>query len=216
MVDVTNQTARFGFQKIGNAQTIEPALYNSMLDAIDAQITSVPHVAADFTLGAGVAFTYERPEGLRRLRLTLTNVLLTLAGSTTSCVANETLLTWPATSNIALHNARMSLTCVKDGVTLLSTDQPLVAVGHAVTALSDLSTAGAKDTIDAVTLAGTLSAVAQKNGPATPAVRYIPKGASNIVNLAVGISTKAGGTLTVSGTVDLFYVDFGDFASLTT
>lgn len=215
MVDVTNQTTRFGFQKIGNAQTIEPALYNSMLDALDAQSSGTPHVAADFTLGAGVAFTYERPHGLRLLRLTLTNVVLTLAGATTSCVASESLLTWPATSNVAIASARMSLICVKDGVTLLSTDQPLVACGSAAAAVSTLATT-AIDTVEAVTLAGTLSAVAQHNGPHTAGVRYVAKGASNQVFLNCGIASKTGGTLTVSGTVDIFYDDFGDFASLTT
>lgn len=208
-------TPRFGFTKIGGSQTIEPLTYDALLDSLDAQVVEVPALAASFTLGAGVAFTFERPQGVRLLRLTLTNVLLTLAGATTACVANQTLLTWPATSNLAILGARMNLTCVKDGAILLAADTPSIAVGHAVTALSDLSTTNAKSTIDAVALAGTLSAAAQKNGQAAPAARFISKGASNILNLALGISTKAGGTLLVNGTVDVFYTEFGNFSGLT-
>jgi len=209
------KTLRFLFQGIGGSQELEPDDYNAILAKLDSNLNEDNHAAADFTLGTDVAFTYERPQPLRMLRLTITNLLITLAGATTSCVGNATLLTWPATSNLCIAGARMNLTCVKDGVTLLSTDQPLVAVGHAVTAASDLSTTSAKSTIDAVTLAATLSAAAQKNGAGTPALRFISKGASNILNLAVGISTKAGGTLTVSGTVDVFYYDTGNFSSLT-
>lgn len=213
MTDATKQTTRFAFQKIGGSEMLEPTDFNNMLDSLDARINGNPHVAADFTLGTGVAFTYEYPHGMRRLRLTLTNLVLTLAGSTTACCANATLITWPATSNLVIDNARMNLTCVKDGVTLLAADTPSIAVGHAVTALADLSTANAKSTIDAVVLAGTLSAVAQQNGPSSPAARYIKKGASNILNLAAGLSSKAGGTLTVSGTIDVFYREFGNFSS---
>lgn len=216
MVDTANQTARFGLQKIGGSEIIEPADYNRHLDAIDAQLNSAPHLAADFTLGTGVAFTFERPGGLRALRLTLTNVLLTLAGATTSCCANQTLLTWPATSNLAIMGARMSLTCVKDGSILLAADTPKVAVGHAVTALADLSTSNAQSIVQAATLAGTLSALAQQNGQSSPAARFIAKGASNIVNLAAGLTTKVGGTLLINGTVDLFYFEFGNFSTLTT
>lgn len=215
MVDTTRQTTRFGYQKLGGSQELEPADYNNMLDSLDARVSDSPHVAADFTIGTSVAFTYERPGAMRMLRLTLTNLVITLAGATTSCVGNATLLTWPAASNIVIDNARFNLTCVKDGVTLLAADQPKVALGHAVAAASDLSTTNDKSMVDAVQLAGTLSAAAQGNGPASPAARYVTKGASNIVNLAVGISSKATGTLTVSGTVDIFYREFGDFSSLT-
>lgn len=213
MVDTTNQTTRFGLQKIGGSELIEPADYNRHLDAIDAQLNEVPHVGADFTIGTGVAFTYERPHGLRKMRLTISSLVVTLAGSTTSCVGNATLLTWPATSHLVIMGARMNLTCVKDGTTLLAADTPKVALGHAVAAASDLSTTSCASTIQSVTLAGTLSAAAQANGLASPAARFIVKGASNILNLAVGISSKATGTLTVSGTVDVFYHELGDFSS---
>lgn len=214
MADLTNVTARHSWQKIGGSEVIEPALFNAFLDSADAASNGDPHLAADFTLGTGVAFTFERPHGLRALRLTLINLLLTMAGATTSCVANATLLTWPATSNIAIATARMNLTCVKDGTILLAADTPILSVGHAVAALSDLSTANDKSMIDSTALAGTLSSVAQKNGAAAPAYRFVAKGASNIVNLALGLSTKVGGTLLVNGTVDIFYHEFGNFSSL--
>lgn len=216
MTDATKQTSRFAYQKIGGSEMLEPTDFNNMLDSVDARLNGDPHVAADFgAANAAVAFTYERPHGMRVLRLTLTNLVLTLAGATTACCANATLLTWPATSNVVIDNARMNLTCVKDGTILLAADTPSIAVGHAVTALADLSTANAKSTIDAVVLAGTLSAVGQKNGPSSPAARYISKGASNILNLAAGLSTKVGGTLTINGTIDIFYREFGNFSSVT-
>lgn len=210
MTDVTQQTPRLGFQKVGGSQLFEPVDFNRDMDTLDLAVPSLPHVAADFTLGAGVAVSRVDRHGTQKLSLKLTNVLLTLAGSTTSCCASEAIVTWP-NSNLNIRGARMNLICVKDGATLLAADTPLVGLGSVAASVSTLATT-AIDTVNSVALAGTLSAVAQKNGAATTGDRQIAAGTTNKVFLNTGISTKAGGTLTVSGTVDIFFEDFGTFS----
>lgn len=209
MTDITQQTTRLGFQKIGGNQIIQPLDFNRDMDTLDLAVPSLPRVAADFVLGTGVTYTRNDRHGTMKLSIVLANVLLTLAGATTSCCASQALVTWP-NSNINVRGARFNLTCVKDGAILLAADTPLVALGSVAASVSTLATT-AIDTVNSVAIAGTLSAAAQKNGAATPGDRQIAAGATNKVFLNVGISTKVGGTLTVSGTVDLFYEDFGTF-----
>lgn len=212
MTDKTKQTTRFGFQKIGGSQELEPADYNSMLDTLDAQTNGPAHAAADFTSpGAGVTVgAATNVNGVQSVRLTLAAVVISLTDALK--YGSESLMTWPNT-NLIVASARMNLTCVKDGTGTTAASTPHVSVGSAAASNSTLATTMV-DTVEQVTLAGTLSAVAQKNGPHTAGNRYIAAGASNAIFLNAsnaGSSSSADGTLTVSGTIDVFFTDTGTF-----
>jgi len=228
MTDATKQTSRFSFQKIGDgvigatagqtavagsgnaAQELEPRDYNAILQTLDNNLTPTGAVST-FTAGTGVAITSNVGGPGTTLRLTLTNALVTVTNANN--YGSLKILTWPNT-NLAVLSARFNLTCVKDGTGLLATDTPHVAVGSAAASNKTLATTMV-DTVEQVTLAGTLSAAAQQNGPHTAGNRYIAAGASNYLYLNAGVSANGGGvdgTLTVSGTVDIFFDDYGVYS----
>lgn len=212
MADATLYTPRFSFQKIGGSQEIEPADYNALLTALDAQVSPIPNTLANFTAGTGAAITSNKVAGSHQmLRLTLTNAVVSMTDALK--YGSVRILTWP-TTNLLLVNARFNLTAVKDGTGATAASTPALAVGSTAAASSTLATT-AIDTIGITTLAATLSAAAQMNGPAALAQRFIAAGATNYLYLNgsnAGSLSGATGTLTVSGTVDCFFSDFGTYS----
>jgi len=233
MTNVALQTSRFAFQKIGDGlisatagqtatagtvtsanEVIEPGDYNALLQRLDGQIPSDLanlFTSANYTAGTGVALTHSHPWAFWKLRLTLTNALITVTNA--NKYGSLEILDWPNT-NLVVLSARMNLTVVKDNVGILAADTPHIAVGSAAASNTTLATTMI-DTIEQVTVAGTLSAAAQKNGPHTAGNRYIAAGASNKLYLNAGTTGNSGGvdgSLTVSGTIDIFIIDTGTFS----
>ena len=213
MVNKLLQTARFGFQKIGGSQEIEPADYNAMLDALDAAANQPATAVAGFTSpGAGVAVAAPvNVSGLQMVRFTLTGVVIALTDVLK--YGSEQLITWPNT-NLIVKTARMNLSCVKDGTGVVAALATHVAVGSAAASNSTLATTMI-DTVESTVQAGTLTALAQHNGPHTAGDRAIAAGASNGLFLnasSAGSASSADGSLTITGTIDVFFIDTGLFS----
>lgn len=211
MTDSNTKTPNLSLQHIGIQKTIEPADYNAMLDAIDSNLPAPPIVAASYgTAGTGVAGTNAANVQLQKLRLTLTNALVPLTDALK--YGSLQIFLWP-NSNIRVMAARVNLTAVKDGTGTTAASTPSVGVGSVAASASTLATT-AIDTVEQVALAGTLSATYQKNGPHTLGARDIAAGVTNKLFLNAsnsGSSSSADGTLTVSGTIDVFFYDWGTF-----
>lgn len=208
-------TSRFRFQLMDDEHPCTPDMFNAVANAVDSNMALAPLALTNFVGGTGVVASSNVPRSLQRLRLTLTNAVVPLTNALK--YGSLSIMTWPNT-NILLVNSRESLTVVKDGVGTTAASTPAIAVGSVAASASTLVTTMI-DTIDLVTLAGTLSAVAQKNGPnltQTPNWRRIAAGASNQLFLNgsnAGSGSGADGTLTVSGTIDLDFFDLGLFSS---
>jgi hypothetical protein len=210
MTDLTNQTTRFGFQKIGGAQVAEPRDDDTFKNKVDSNLPDDMLALTANTAGSGVAVTSIKPQAVQRMRLTLTGAVVAVANG--DGYGSLAVLTW-ANRGITVVNARMNLSCVKDGAGYLAASTPSVGIGSAAASNATLATTMI-DTVDKVALAGTLTAAAAKNGPVrstTATVREIAAGASNKLYLNVGGATQAAtdATLTVSGTIDVDYIDLG-------
>jgi hypothetical protein len=230
MVNKVLQTPRFSFQMIGDGtisatagqtaagaivassgQELEPGDYNAHLQAIDNNLPKFPNLSATFTAGTGVAITSQVSAALQLMRLTLTNGIVTITNALN--YGSLQILLWP-NSNIQVVDARYNLSVVKDGTGIITTDTPHVSVGSAAASATTLATTMI-DTVEQVTLASGLTVTAQKNGPHTAGIRYIAAGATNKLFLNAAVSANGGGvdgSLTVSGTVDVWFIDTGLFS----
>jgi hypothetical protein len=230
MADTSLQTTRFAFQKIGDgqisatasqtasagvfgkgSQELEPRDYNAILQCLDSNLPLFQNASSTFTAGTNTAITSQASSALQVMRLTFTNVVISVTNALN--YGSQAVLTWPNT-NIQVVDARWNLTTTKDGTGLIATDTPDVALGSAAASNKTLATTMI-DTIEQVATAGTLVATIQHNGPHTNGIRYIAAGTTNKLYMNVGISANGGsadGTLTVSGTADIFFIDTGVYS----
>jgi hypothetical protein len=214
MTDATKYTTNRSFQKIGDAQELEVADYNSMLDALDKTVGEVGNVAADFTVPAGVTVSkVQGPKnGTQYLRLTL--AALVVSATNANKYGGTEILNWP-NANLFVDAARMNLIATKDGAQIQAADTPTVAVGS-VTASNTTLSSTMIDTIGIVTLAGTAAPACQKNGPATPAARAVAAGATNKLFLNIGATGNTGGgtgNISFAGTVDVYFRNTGTYGA---
>jgi hypothetical protein len=209
--DTPTNTSRFSFQGIGGTQTLEPDAYNKVLNKIDSNLPADASVTAALltSFATGAAFTSSVPGStIQRLRVTLTAVRVTITDA--SAYGSVALFTWPNT-NLTLINSRFNLVATKDGTGVTAALTPAVALGSAAASNATLSSTMI-DTVDTVTLAGTIAAAAQKNGPATHALRQIVAGASNKVFLNAAVNPAADGYIDFSGTADFDFIDLGNYS----
>lgn len=205
-------TTRFAFRLMDDEHPCVPDMFNALANTIDKNVALAPLSLPNFVGGTGVVATTNAPRSLQRLRLTVTAAVISLTDALK--YGSLSILTWPNT-NLMIVNAREDLVVVKDGVGATAASTPAIAVGSAAASVSTL-TGAMIDTVDLVTLAGTLSAAAQKNGSAVSTLRRIAAGASNQLFLNAsnaGSSSGATGTLTVSGTIDVDFFDLGLFSN---
>ena len=210
MSDPATKTPNFSFQRVGAEVVIAPNDYNSILDTLDTQLPyPVINYATYGTPGTGVAGGAASNWNLSRLRLTLTNAVVSVAYA--NAYGSLKIFTWPNT-NFRIQQARANLTIVKDGSVYLAADTPDVAVGTAAASNSTLATTMI-NVLEQESLAGTLSATYQRLGAHTAsAVLDVAAGTTNYLYLNASGAPGAGsgtGTLTATGNVDLFFNDFG-------
>lgn len=149
---------------------------------------------------------------IRHARLTLSGVVIATTDHTTSgAEGHQQLLTFPA-GNILVLGAVANVTLVADG-TGITTGAAVVASVGSVVAAADAtltsteaniipSTAATLSTLTGV-MAGKSTAVALLDGTSTNAAAYL--------NVAVPDAGTAGaGTITATGTIDIFYKNLGD------
>lgn len=169
--------------------------------------------AAAATPATGVAVTSNKPISVRKMRLTLTNVLVSVADA--DDYGSAELCTLPD-SNLVFMGAEANLTLTKDGTGYIATTDLDVALG--TSAASNITLSGAmlnilpKQDVDADSLTPSL---ANHGLAATPVLTGVLDGATNKIYLNVSgpTETSQNGSVTVSGTVDLFYVDLGNVTS---
>lgn len=149
--------------------------------------------------------------GIQRIRLNVTNLVIYMVGTTTAF--GGTLLGYLPTRNLIFLGGEVNLTWTKDGAGIATGDTPKFAVGTVVASNATLSTTmqnlingAAGGTALASGLTGLMQLHSNDNG--TPALVFLPDSATQGIFFNVGgaISVTLG-TLTVSGTIDLFYID---------
>lgn len=231
---MTDTTSRFSLPLVGDGATkvgltgpdgatldiaastashvMEPDFYNTLAAKVDAFLPSAfDNANAAYTAKNGAAITYTRPRALQHMRITLTNCAVT--SDSVNHYGSQEILDLP-NAGIFIVGSRDNLSCVKDGVHFISSDAPNVAVGTA--AASNATLSGTMiNVVEQAALAGAaLTETVTVNGPHSNTALQIAKGASNKVYLNVAGTMGGGGSgvLTVSGTIDLFFFDFGAFS----
>lgn len=188
---------------MGVQKNRQPLLASQLMDGLSLKVTEP---------GSGVAITDEAVIP-RRARLTLTNAVLTITaaldyGSLKLCDLPD--------RNLMLLGVEVDLTLVKQGNTnglLAATDLDL-GVGTAAASATTLATTmiDVIEKVDQDTDALSVTMQRHSNDQATATFpKRIVDGSSSALYLnAVPIAgITADSTLTVSGTVDIFYMDVG-------
>lgn len=116
-------------------------------------------------------------------------------------------------SNILILGAEANLSLDKDGTGILAATDLVVGIGSAVASNSTLS----GTMIDVLTAALTADVdpaiFAAHTHDGTPALAFIDDGAAAALFLNVAAAIVADGSVTASGTVDIFYIDTGNVTS---
>ena len=148
---------------------------------------------------------------VRKVTLTLTDFVISITdanayGGTKLCDLPD--------SNASLFAIEMNLSCVKDGTGILAGEQPTVAIGTAIASNATLSGAMV-DVLDEVTLAATATATAtlHSNANSTPGVSYLADSATAALYLNSAVNPTGDGTLTITGTIDMWFLDTGNLGS---
>lgn len=196
-------TPRFGFKEMGQESTLEPAQYGAMLDKLDSNICSD---VGTVTAGTGVAVTRNWPHGVMKLRLTLTNALVTVDNAAGE-YGGLIVATFP-NAGVVILGANMNLSYVADSAAG-ATDTGKIALGTAVAASVNLNAAdGNILSAQAFTLAARAATTTVGKGLTAPV--GVANGATNRVFLNIaesGSELAANSIYTVNGTIDVFYVD---------
>ncbi|NJL70940.1 MAG: hypothetical protein HC888_04640 [Candidatus Competibacteraceae bacterium] len=205
------ETTRFEFVNIGDQRALEPQHYNAFQAKVDSNL---PENKADFAaVGAGVAQTFDYPVAVRRARLTLTDATVTILeandyGSLELCTLPD--------KNIIVLACEADLSIVKDNTTngvVAATDLD-VAIGTAAASNATLSSTMvnvlAKQDVDTDAVTVTMQAHSLAS---TPVLLGIVDAATNKLYLNVAASITADDGVTVSGTIDVFFIDLGNVTS---
>ena len=167
------------------------------------------------TAGTGVAVSEAAPLAVQRVTLTLTNALITVLDA--DDFGSLAIWTFPD-RNLHVLNAEVNLSIVKDGVGFISTTDLDIALGTAAASNTTLATTmlnvlpkqdANADALTVTVAASTFTAVGTAAGLA------VPDAANNILYLNASAPTEISedGTLTVTGTIDLYFIDLGNRTS---
>lgn len=153
---------------------------------------------------------------VQHIRLNIASLVISMAG--TASAFGGTLLGYLPVRNFIFVGGEVNLTFTKDGTGIATGDTPKFAVGTVVASNTTLSTTmqnlingAAGGTALASGLTGTIQIHSADNG--TPALVWTPDSSTNGIffNLGGAITVTAG-FITVSGTIDLYYIDLGKVA----
>lgn len=168
--------------------------------------------AASFTGEAGVTAT-SQPMTVQKLTLALTDVVADVADA--DDFGSAALVTLPDT-NMLILGCEVDLTLTKDGTGFIAATDLDVALGTAAasntTLASTMLNVLPKQDVDADSLTPALAAHSLAT---TPVLTGVLDGAANVLyfNVSGPTETSEDATVTVDGTITLFYVDLGNETS---
>jgi hypothetical protein len=153
---------------------------------------------------------------LKHLQLTLTDARLVI---TDSAAYGSVLLGYLPDSNFMFIGGEGKLTCVKDGAGIVTGELPKLAVGTAAASNATLSSTminlingGSGGTALASGLSATWYVHSNDNVTAVPYVG-IADGATTGLYLNGAVNPTGDGYLTITGTIDLYFIDLGNTTS---
>ena len=151
-------------------------------------------------------------EGIQHIQLTLTSVKVAVADSD---AFGGTRLAYLPNRNYIFLGGKMNLTWTKDGTGIVTSENPKAALGTAIATNATLSSTminlingGSGGTSLGTGLTGTLQLQSNDNVTAIPYVGVADSATSGLF-LNVGVNPTGDGSVTFSGTIDLWYVDLG-------
>jgi len=165
----------------------------------------------------GVALAANHARAIQHVRLTLTNVVLTI---TDSLAYGSVKLGYIPDVNAICLGGEANLTCVKDGAGIVTGELPKLAIGSAAASNATLSST-MSNIINGGATAGTALAAglsapwqfhSQDNVTAIPFVGLADSPTTGIY-LNAAVNPTGDGTLTISGTIDLYFVNLGNVNS---
>jgi hypothetical protein len=174
-----------------------------------------PHPNFIFTpVAAAVTQTAMRAEAIQRIRLTITGAVLSI---TDALAYGSVLLGYVPDKNMVFIGGEADLSCVKDGAGILTSELPKIAFGTAAASNATLSST-MSNLINGGATAGTALASgltatwryhSNDNASAIPYVG-IADTATTAIYLNASVNPTGDGTLTITGTVDLYFLMLGN------
>jgi hypothetical protein len=148
---------------------------------------------------------------VRHAKITLTDLVVAIAEA--DDFGGSKILDLPD-SNILILTAETDLSMVKDGVGIVAATDITVGIGSAIASNSTLSGLMIDVLTDALT-DDVDPAIWQShtNEQATPALAFLDDAAAGALFLNAAATLTTDGDLTVSGTIDLYYIDTGNETS---
>lgn len=163
------------------------------------------------TLGI-VAQNAMRGNYIQHIQIQLTSLVISI---TDALAYGGALLGYLPNRNFIFVGGEMNLTWIKDGTGIVTGELPKLALGTAVasnatlaTTMQNLINGGAGGTAVAAGLTGSIDIHSADN--ATPGLVWMPNSATLGVYLNSAVNPTGDGTLTVSGTVDMFFISLGN------
>lgn len=153
-------------------------------------------------------------EAIQHIRLNLTSVVISI---TDALAYGSSLLGYLPNRNFIFVGGELNVTSfVKDGVGILAAEAPKLAIGTAAASnatlsltMSNLINGGSTGgTAVAATLTGTLDIHSADN--ATPGLVWMPNSTTLGIFLNSSVNPTGDGTITITGTLDLFFIDLGN------
>ena len=167
--------------------------------------------ALDVSAVTEAALTSDQVRYGRHARLTLTDLVIAVTAALD--YGGEKICDLPD-SNILILGAEVDLSLVKDGVGIVDATDVTVGIGTAVASNATLSGAMIDVLTDALTDDVDPALFKQHTHDlGTPALTFIDDGAAAALFLNAVATLSADGDPTVSGTVDIYYIDTGNVTS---
>lgn len=155
-------------------------------------------------------------EAIQHIRLTLTSVVISI---TDALAYGSALLGYLPDKNLIFLGGECNFTWIKDGTGIVTGELPKLAVGTAAASNATLSSTminlingGSGGSAVASGLTGSLFISSNDNVTAIPYVG-ITDSATTGLYLNGAVNPTGDGTLTVSGTIDMYFIDLGNVTS---
>lgn len=153
-------------------------------------------------------------DGVQHIRLNLTSVVISI---TDALAYGSALLGYMPNRNFVFVGGELNITAwTKDGVGIVTGELPKLAVGTVIASnatlsstMSNLINGGSTGgTAVAAGLTGTFDIHSCDN--ATPGLVFMPNSATLGIFLNSSVNPTGDGTLTVTGTLDMYFIDLGN------
>lgn len=181
-----------------------------------ASFTFVPNPLLPAAGTGTIEETRSYAEAVQHIRLQLTSVVISI---TDALAYGSALLGYLPDKNLIFLGGESNLTWIKDGTGIVTGELPKIAFGTAAASNATLSATminlingGAGGTAVASGLTGTHVMHSNDNVTAIPYVG-IADGPTTGLYANAAVNPTGDGTLTISGTIDLYFIDLGNVVS---